>query len=125
MKDNYCPAEEGLGTHPFGTFLRFEDFNLSPEKDIFFVDDIESELYVKATTDLLNARFVGIDSEFKPSYTKFAQGGVSTLQLATPYTVYIFDVLAFDKSKVFTKFVLDLFLHPNIIKVKSSFLNRC
>lgn len=76
--------------HLSNTTWKKEDFIEINEESVIFVDRL-GDKFNEAANQLLSSDVVGFDSEFMPTETKFEEGGVSIIQLATRSHVYIMD----------------------------------
>lgn len=60
---------------------------------------------------------VGFDSEFWATATKYEEGGVSIIQLATKSDLFIFDYRSLRKNEEFDNFFIKLMENNQIVKV--------
>jgi len=116
-KDAFAPTEEAIGQADPGTYWHLEELGYEWEKNVFWIDDENSEMFDKAVADLLSSNVVGLDSEFKFAMTKFERTGVSVLQIANRNAIYLLDVLKLGDSEKYDKFMISLFQDSKILKV--------
>jgi len=116
-QDEFAPSEELIGYGPKGTYWSFEDLNLSFKKNVFWVDDCNSNRFKNAREKILKADIVGMDAEYKFD-DNLNVTGISIFQFATRNSVYIFDAQKLAEETEYHEFLRALFLDGKIVKVK-------
>jgi len=115
-KDDFAPTEEILGLSQPGTFWHLKDFGYDIATDLLFIDNCESEAFDNAISDILNAKEIGLDTEFK-NLTRFDNSGTALLQIATEKKLYLIDSMKLSKEKKYNDFMKSLLSNPDIKKI--------
>jgi len=106
--DAFAPTEELIGLAEPGTYWHLDKFGYDLSKDLFYIDDCESEAWESAVADILKADAVGFDSEFKFHTTRFDLSGTALLQIATEKKLYAIDSMKLIKHEKYNTFIKDL-----------------
>jgi len=112
--DGYAPTQELMGLDAPNTYVHLKELGCDPEKDLIYIDDVESEAFDLAVKDILNSKAIGFDTEFKFNLTRFDTHGTALMQIATPDKAYIIDSLKVSETPKYNKFVKDLVTNPHI-----------
>jgi len=117
-KDSFCPAEEALDPNSSQKYIRISDFvhNLYPT----WVDSTNTSSWEDIEKELLSAKVIAFDSEWKFVLTKYEEEVVSIVQVATETSAYIFDILKLSKDPKLQNLLQKIFSSQEIIKIAHS-----
>lgn len=118
----------GKVASPEGVLKAFEDSNvdafgpLTPNafrmpcsrEDVVFVEDCKG---LEVANKLLDAKIVGIDSEWRPALMTFVNVKPSILQIASEKLFVIFDLVKLENNDDFKSLITSLFMSMSIVKL--------